>query len=167
MLREYTRDQYLEKVSWIKAAQRYISMTTDMIVGFPGETDAEFEETITLAHEVGFDGVFAFKYSPRPNTPAIKMADSIPEEVKSQRLAILLERQRQIQTESYKRHLGEFAPVMVEGRNDARGQLIGRHSQNKTVNFTTNALIQPAVGSYVNVRITKTTPNSLVGEMVV
>jgi tRNA-2-methylthio-N6-dimethylallyladenosine synthase len=167
MLREYTRDQYLEKIAWIKSAKRYISMTTDLIVGFPGETDSEFEETITLAHEVGYDGVFAFKYSPRPNTPAIEMDDSIPEEVKSQRLAILLERQRQIQTESYKRHLGEVAPVMVEGRNEARGQIIGRHSQNKTVNFTTSALIQPAIGSYVNVRITKTHPNSLVGEMVV
>jgi tRNA-2-methylthio-N6-dimethylallyladenosine synthase len=167
MLREYTREQYLEKIGWIKAARRYISLTTDLIVGFPGETDAEFEETITLAHEVGFDGVFAFKYSPRPNTPAIKMDDSIPEELKSERLAILLERQRQIQTEGYKRHLGEVAPVMVEGRNESRGQLIGRHSQNKTVNFTTSALIQPAIGSYVNVRITKIHPNSLVGEMVV
>jgi tRNA-2-methylthio-N6-dimethylallyladenosine synthase len=166
MLREYTREQYLEKAEWIKNSRRAISMTTDMIVGFPGETEAEFEETITLCHEVGFDGVFAFKYSPRPNTPAIKMDDSIPEEVKSRRLAVLLEQQRQIQTVSYQRHVGEVTQVMVEGRNENRGQVVGRHSQNKTVNFTTTALIQPAIGSYVNVRITKAHPNSLVGEMV-
>jgi tRNA-2-methylthio-N6-dimethylallyladenosine synthase len=166
MLREYTREQYLEKAEWIKNSRRAISMTTDMIVGFPGETEAEFEETITLCHQVGFDGVFAFKYSPRPNTPAIKMDDSIPEEVKSRRLAVLLEQQRQIQTVSYQRHVGEVTQVMVEGRNENRGQVVGRHSQNKTVNFTTTALIQPAIGSYVNVRITKAHPNSLVGEMV-
>jgi tRNA-2-methylthio-N6-dimethylallyladenosine synthase len=94
------------------------------------------------------------------------MEDGIPEEVKSQRLAVLLERQRHIQAINYQRHVGEIAQVMVEGRNESRGQLVGRHSQNKTVNFVTTALIQPAMGSYVNVRITKAHPNSLVGEMV-
>jgi tRNA-2-methylthio-N6-dimethylallyladenosine synthase len=166
MLREYTREMYLEKISWIKSAKRDISMTTDMIVGFPGETEADFEETITLCHAVGYDGIFSFKYSPRPNTPAISMEDSIPEEVKSQRLAILMERQRQIQAHNYQRHLGQTVQVMVEGRNEARGQIIGRSSQNKTVNFTTSSPIQPATGSYVNVLITKVTPNSLVGQAV-
>jgi tRNA-2-methylthio-N6-dimethylallyladenosine synthase len=165
MLREYSREQYLEKAAWIRRSKRSISLTTDMIVGFPGETDADFAETLTLCDQVGFDGVFAFKYSARPNTPAVRMADGIPEEVKSQRLANLLERQRQIQALNYQRHVGEVAQVMVEGRNESRGQIIGRHSQNKTVNFVTTALIQPATGSYVNVRITKAHPNSLVGEM--
>jgi tRNA-2-methylthio-N6-dimethylallyladenosine synthase len=95
------------------------------------------------------------------------MEDSISEEEKAKRLAVLLDRQRQIQSINYQRHLGEVAEVMIEGRNEARGQILGRHSQNKTVNFTTSALIQPAVGSYVDVRITKALPNSLVGEMVV
>jgi tRNA-2-methylthio-N6-dimethylallyladenosine synthase len=167
MAREYTCEEYLEKIEWIKHSRRFISMTTDIIVGFPGETDTDFEETITLCHQVGFDGVFAFKYSPRPNTPALKMDDSISEEIKSQRLAILLERQRQIQAVSNQRHIGEVAQVMVEGNNQARGQIIGRHSQNKTVNFTTTSLIRPATGSYVNVVITKAHPNSLAGEMVV
>jgi tRNA-2-methylthio-N6-dimethylallyladenosine synthase len=166
MLREYTREMYLEKISWIKSAKRDISITTDMIVGFPGETEADFEETITLCHAVGYDGIFSFKYSPRPNTPAISMEDSISEEVKSQRLAVLMERQRQIQAENYKRHLGQTVQVMVEGRNEARGQIVGRSSQNKTVNFTTISPIQPAIGSYVNVLITKVTPNSLVGQAV-
>jgi tRNA-2-methylthio-N6-dimethylallyladenosine synthase len=164
MLREYTREMYLEKISWIKSAKREISMTTDMIVGFPGETEADFEETLTLCQAVGYDGIFSFKYSPRPNTPAISMEDSIPETVKSQRLAILMERQRQIQAHNYQRHLGQTVQVMVEGRNEARSQIVGRSSQNKTVNFTTNSPIQPATGSYVNVLITKVTPNSLVGQ---
>jgi tRNA-2-methylthio-N6-dimethylallyladenosine synthase len=166
MLREYTREMYLEKIAWIKAAKRDLSMTTDMIVGFPGETDADFEQTIDLCREVGYDGVFSFKYSPRPNTPAIGMEDSIPEEVKAERLAILMERQRQIQSVSYQRHVGQDLQVMVEGFNETRAQVIGRSSQNKTVNFVTASPIRPAVGSYVNVRITKATPNSLVGEAV-
>ncbi len=86
--REYTREQYLERIAWIKAAKRPISMTTDIIVGFPGETAEDFIETMELLAEVQYDAVFAFKYSPRPNTPAIHMADSIPEEEKSQRLQI-------------------------------------------------------------------------------
>ena len=166
MLREYTRNEYLERVSWMKSARRKISLTTDIIVGFPGETEAEFEETITLLHAAQYDGVFSFKYSPRRNTPAIHMQDSIPDEEKARRLSILMDRQREIQRANYEKHLGEAVEVMVEGRNEARGQLIGRSSQNKTVNFTTKAMIQPATGSYVSVLITKSFPNSLVGEMV-
>src|SRR5712672_2055799 len=91
MQREYSREQYLERIAWIKAARRPISITTDMIVGFPGETDEDFEQTLSLAAAVGFDAVFAFKFSPRPNTPAISLADSIPEEEKSRRLQGLLD----------------------------------------------------------------------------
>jgi tRNA-2-methylthio-N6-dimethylallyladenosine synthase len=166
MLREYTREMYLEKLSWIHSAKRDISITTDMIVGFPGETDAEFEETIELCHQAQYDGIFSFKYSPRPNTPAVSMPDSIPEEVKSQRLSILMERQRQIQAHNYQRHVGQTIQVMVEGFNEGRQQVIGRSSQNKTVNFTTSLPIRPATGSYMNVLITKATPNSLVGAAV-
>jgi tRNA-2-methylthio-N6-dimethylallyladenosine synthase len=135
-----------------------------MIVGFPGETDRDFEETITLLEAVGYDGVFGFKYSPRPNTPAIAMHDSIAEDVKAQRLAILNERQRDIQRMNYARHLEETVEVMVESHNTARGQVTGRSAQNKTVNFTCDSW--PMVGSYVEVRITTVFPNSLVGEAV-
>jgi tRNA-2-methylthio-N6-dimethylallyladenosine synthase len=166
MLREYTREDYLERISWMKSAKRHISLTTDIIVGFPGETDQEFEETITLLGQVGYDGVFSFKYSPRPNTPAIRMTDSIPDEEKAKRLGILQERQREIQRFNYEKQVGEVLEVMVEGRNEARGQIIGRSTQNKTVNFTTNSPILPATGSYAHVRVTKSFPNSLVGEMV-
>ena len=172
MSREYTREWYLERMSWIKAATRDISITSDMIVGFPGETDADFEETITLVGEVKYDAVFAFKFSPRPNTPAVTMADSIPDAVKTERLRLLNDRQREIQREHYVRHLGQVQEVMVEGYNQARDQVIGRSTQNKTVNFTfagDAAQIEaprPPLGSYVPVRITQTLPNCLVGEAV-
>ncbi len=97
MRRTYTRDEYLEKLSWIRGARRPISVTSDVIIGFPGETAEDFEETLTLLDAAQFDSVFAFKYSPRPNTPSLSMPDVIPEEEKSRRLAILQERQRQIQ----------------------------------------------------------------------
>jgi tRNA-2-methylthio-N6-dimethylallyladenosine synthase len=166
MSREYTREMYLEKISWIRAARREIALTSDVIVGFPGETSAEFEETITLLHECQFDGVFGFKYSPRPNTPAIAMADIIPEAEKSQRLTILQERQREIQRANYERKIGRVIEVMVEGKNEARNQVVGRTSQNITLNFTAASPV-PAAGSYVNVLVTKSFPNSLVGEMAV
>jgi tRNA-2-methylthio-N6-dimethylallyladenosine synthase len=164
MAREYTRDWYLERISWMKAAKRRISLSTDIIVGFPGETPDDFIQTMDLLAEVQYDCVFGFKYSPRPNTPALVMIDSIPEAEKAQRLQVLLERQREIQRVSYSRHLGEVMEVMVEGQNPARGQVSGRSSQNKSVNFTTGSPIAPAPGTYMQVRITATHPNSLVGE---
>jgi tRNA-2-methylthio-N6-dimethylallyladenosine synthase len=166
MSREYTREWYLERIAWIKVAKREISMTTDIIVGFPGETEQDVEDTATLLEEVKYDAVFAFKYSPRPNTPAITMADSIPEEEKSRRLQVILERQKEVQRKGYARHLGTIAEVMVEGHNTARNQVIGRSSQNKTINFTTGLPILPAPGSYLQVKITQTFPNSLVGEAI-
>ncbi|HEV3041217.1 MAG TPA: tRNA (N6-isopentenyl adenosine(37)-C2)-methylthiotransferase MiaB [Candidatus Angelobacter sp.] len=165
MNREYTRETYLERIAWIRSAKREIALTTDVIVGFPGETDCEFEETITLLYECQYDGVFSFKYSPRPNTPALGMADSIAEEQKSARLQILQERQREIQRANYERRVGKILEVMVEGKNEARGQVIGRTSQNITLNFTTSSMV-PEAGTYANVLVTKSFPNSLVGRMV-
>jgi len=166
MAREYTRDWYLERISWIKAARRPISLSTDIIVGFPGETPDEFVETMDLLAEVQYDCVFGFKYSPRPNTPALVMIDSIPDSEKAHRLQVLLDRQREIQRGNYARHLGQIMEVMIEGANPARGQINGRSSQNKPVNFTCAQPIAPAPGSYMQVRITATHPNSLVGEAV-
>ena len=97
MQRLYTREQYLERISWIKAARREISITSDMIVGFPGETEADFEASLSLLDEVGYDSIFGFKYSPRPNTPSLKLEDAIPDEEKVRRLAVLNEKQREIQ----------------------------------------------------------------------
>jgi len=164
MQRLYTRDQYLERIAWMKASRRDISITTDIIVGFPGETREDFEETISLMHEVRYDGAFTFKYSPRPNTAALSLGDVISEEEKSLRLSILMERIREIQKENQKRHIGQMLEVMVEGRNDLRKQWIGRTSQNKVVNFTALPETKLEPGMYANVRINQTFPNSLVGE---
>jgi tRNA-2-methylthio-N6-dimethylallyladenosine synthase len=167
MQRLYTRDQYLERIAWMKSAQRDISITTDVIVGFPGETEEDFQQTLALLDEVGFDGVFAFKYSPRPNTPSYTMEDAIPDEEKSRRLNVLLEKQRAIQKASYQKHLGQQIEVMVEGRNEARQQWMGRTSQNKTLNFTAPESVNLEQGSYVPVCVTVAFPNSLLGEMVI
>jgi len=166
MAREYTCDWYLERISWIKASKRKISLSTDIIVGFPGESADDFIQTMDLLREVQYDCVFGFKYSGRPNTPALTMIDSVSDAEKATRLQVVLERQREIQRANYAKHLGEEMEVMVEGTNPARGQIAGRSSQNKSVNFTTALPISPAPGSYMKVRITNTFPNSLVGEAI-
>jgi tRNA-2-methylthio-N6-dimethylallyladenosine synthase len=166
MAREYTPEWYLERISWIKAAKRPISLSTDIIVGFPGETAGDFIHTMDLLAEVQYDCVFAFRYSARPNTPALVMIDTIPEAEKAQRLQVLLERQREIQRINYSKHIGEIVEVMVEGAIPARGQVAGRSSQNKPVNFEWSQPIAPAPGSYLRVKITAAFPNSLVGQVV-
>ena len=166
MAREYTPEWYLERISWIKSARRQISLSTDIIVGFPGETEDEFIETMDLLAEVQYDCVFAFKYSARPNTPALVMIDSIQETEKAKRLQVLLDRQREIQRFNYLKHIGETLEVMVEGQNPARGQITGRSTQNKPVNFICAQPIAPAPGSYLQVKITGAHPNSLTGESI-
>ncbi|HET7103513.1 MAG TPA: tRNA (N6-isopentenyl adenosine(37)-C2)-methylthiotransferase MiaB [Terracidiphilus sp.] len=166
MAREYTREWYLERIGWIKGAKRNISLSTDVIVGFPSESENEFIETMDLLAEVEYDCVFGFKYSGRPNTPALTMIDSIPEAEKAHRLQVLLERQRDIQRVNYAKHLGEMIEVMVEGMNPSRGQVSGRSSQNTPVNFIPAQPIAPAPGSYAYVKITGSFPNSLAGEAV-
>jgi len=175
MQRLYTRDEYMERIAWMKAAKREISITTDVIVGFPGETERDFSQTLDLLDEVGYDGVFSFKYSPRPNTPAIGLEDAIPDAEKARRLDVLMAKQRDIQKLRYKNYIGKISEVMVEGYNEARGQWIGRTSQNKTLNFTLPsgksadavATTIPRTGTYAQVRVTTSFPNSLLGELVI
>jgi tRNA-2-methylthio-N6-dimethylallyladenosine synthase len=167
MQRLYTREQYMERVAWMKAAKREISITSDVIVGFPGETEEDFAETLSLLEEVGYDSVFTFKYSPRPNTPSLALEDAIPDQEKSRRLEVLMAKQKEIQIARYKKYIGTVSEVMVEGRNESRRQWIGRTSQNKTLNFTAPESAAPKVGTYVPVRATASFPNSLLGEMVV
>ncbi len=166
MAREYTSDWYLERIAWIKAARRPISISSDIIVGFPGETADDFIQTMNLLDEVQYDCVFCFKYSGRPNTPALTMIDSIPDAEKSARLQVVLDRQREIQRVNYAKHIGQVMEVMVEGAHPERGQIAGRSTQNKPVNFTCAQPIAPAPGNYLQVKITATHPNSLVGEAV-
>jgi tRNA-2-methylthio-N6-dimethylallyladenosine synthase len=166
MNREYSREDYLEKITWIKAARRPIAISTDIIVGFPGETEGDLAETMDLLSQVEYDCVFGFKYSGRPNTPALTMVDSIPDAEKAARLQVVLDRQREIQRVNYAKHLAEIVEIMVEGVKPARRQIIGRNSQNIPVNFTCSQAIAPAPGSYLQVKITATHPNSLEGESV-
>jgi tRNA-2-methylthio-N6-dimethylallyladenosine synthase len=165
MQRLYTREQYLERIAWIKSAKRDIAITTDVIVGFPGETEADLAETLTLLDEVGYDGIFSFKYSPRPNTPALHLEDAIPDEEKARRLEVVMARQRDIQVDQNKKYVGTISEALVEGHNEARGQWVGRTSQNKTLNFTASEATMPKLGTYVPVLVTASFPNSLVGEM--
>jgi tRNA-2-methylthio-N6-dimethylallyladenosine synthase len=165
MDRLYTRDDYMRRIDWLKNARRRYSLTTDIIVGFPGETEEDFQQTLDLLDEVQYDSLFSFKYSPRPNTSAIAMEDRIPEEEKQRRLVILQEKQRAIQIRRNAELIGGIQEVLVEGRNHALGQWIGRTSCNRTLNFTHPAT-DGLAGQYLPVRVTRSGPNSLVGESV-
>ena len=165
MQRLYTRSEYMRRIEWMKNASRPIAITTDIIVGFPGESEEDFQATLALIEEVEYDSLFAFKYSPRPNTAALGMADQVPEEEKTRRIMILLERQRAIQIRRNAATIGEVREVHVEGRNEALGQWIGRTTDNKTLNFTHCGPEGTSLtGTYLPVRITRAGPNSLVGE---
>jgi tRNA-2-methylthio-N6-dimethylallyladenosine synthase len=165
MDRRYTRAEYMERIEWIRSAKRGYALTTDIIVGFPGETEKDFQETLDLLDEVRYDSLFSFKYSPRPNTAALKMDGHIPEEEKSRRLAIVQEKQRSIQIQRNAKLIGSLMEVMVEGRHQALGQWIGRTSCNRTLNFShPESAGETLVGKYLDVRVTRSGPNSLVGE---
>jgi len=164
MARTYTRDEYLAKIEMMRAAKREISITTDIIVGFPGETEKDFDETLSLLDVAQYDGAFSFKYSPRPNTPSLKMEDAIPDEEKSRRLAILIDRQREIQRARNERLVGKAYEVLVEGKSRRESQWSGHTSSNRVMNFTSQR--QESLGDYVQVKVTGATPNSLVGERI-
>jgi tRNA-2-methylthio-N6-dimethylallyladenosine synthase len=166
MQRLYTRDEYMQRIAWMKSTRRPIAITTDVIVGFPGETEADFEATLGLLDEVGYDSIFSFKYSRRPNTSALALGDHIAEEEKGRRLAILQEQQRQIQIRRNAAYVGAVEECLVEGFNKATGQWIGRTSQNKTLNFLRPVEEGDLTGSYVEARVTRAGPNSLAGEYV-
>jgi tRNA-2-methylthio-N6-dimethylallyladenosine synthase len=165
MQRTYSRDEYLEKIALIRSARRPISVTSDLIVGFPGESEQDFAETLTLLDAAQYDGAFSFKYSPRPNTPALSMADPILEEEKGRRLAVLQEHQRQIQTARNETLIGQSFEVLVDGQSRRENQWAGRTSSNRTVNFTSPRA--ELLGEYAQVRILRAGPNSLVGEHVI
>ena len=164
MARTYTREEYLERIALIRAARREISITTDIIVGFPGETEQHFRETLSLLEEVRYDALFAFKYSPRPNTPSLAMNDPIPEEEKGRRLAVLQDVQREIQTARHAKMIGQTMEVLVSGKSRRENRWSGHASSNRVLNFTSSA--QDLLGTYVNVRVVDAGPASLIGEHV-
>jgi tRNA-2-methylthio-N6-dimethylallyladenosine synthase len=164
MARTYTREAYLEKIRCIRRAKRAISISTDIIVGFCGETLDDFEQTLSLLDEVGYDQVFSFKYSPRPKTAAGHFEDTVTEEEKGRRLMVLQNKQREIQIQRNHGCLGREYEVLVEGFHARLGQAVGRTTNNRIINFSGN----PAwVGQYMLVRVTASGPNSLVGRRVV
>jgi tRNA-2-methylthio-N6-dimethylallyladenosine synthase len=161
MQRTYTREEYLDIIAMLRRARRPISITTDIIVGFPGETESDFEETLSLLDIAQYDGAFSFKYSPRPNTPAEDWPDQIPEEEKGRRLSVLQEKQRQIQMARNEALVGQTFEVLVDTRSARGNQWAGRTTSNRVVNFTSPRT--SLLGEYVQVRITRAGPNSLVG----
>ncbi len=165
MGRAYTREEYLERVALLRSAVPDLAITTDIIVGFPGETEAEFVETLTLMREVAFDGCFAFKFSPRPGTPAARLPDQHSESVKADRLQRVLELQRQISLERNQTMIGLQREVLVdrELRKRDSGLGAGRTRQNKIVHF---GGAQVEEGRLVTVEITEVTPHHLKGILI-
>ena len=162
MQRTYSREEYLEKIALIRGAMRTISITTDIIVGFPGETEQDLAETLTLLDAVQYDGMYSFKYSPRPHTPSLAMSDAVPEAEKSRRLAILQERQREIQTKKHSSMVGETFEILVSGKSRRENHWSGHTTCHRVINFTSQE--QSLLGKYVRVRVTGAAPNCLVGE---
>src|SRR5713101_5901306 len=162
MQRTYSRGEYLEKIAMMREAKRPIAITTDIIVGFPGETESEFEETLSLLDEVKYDSMFSFKYSPRPNTPSLSMSDSISEDEKSRRLAVLQDRQREIQAAKNARLVGEQFEVLVSGKLRRENQWSGYTTAHRMISFASQE--RELLGTYVQVLVTGAGSNSLVGE---
>ena len=135
MQRTYRREEYLRKIEYLRGVCPDISLSTDIIVGYPGESDVEFEETLSLLEEVQYDSIYSFKYSPRPGTPAAGLGDSIAEPVKSVRLARVQDLQKAITAGRLHRFVGRVEEVLVEGESRQGGQACGRTRANVVVNF--------------------------------
>jgi len=165
MKRGASGDIFLKLIERIRKTIPGVAIRTSFIAGFPGETEADFEDTLTLLDTVGYDSVFAFKYSPRPNTSAAVMPDAVPEEEKTRRLAILQDRQRIIQTQRNETLVGDTFEILVDAHHAARNQWAGRSTSNRVLNFTSPH--QNLLGQYVQVKVLRAGPNSLVGEQVI
>jgi tRNA-2-methylthio-N6-dimethylallyladenosine synthase len=164
MNRVYTREEYLAKVKMIQEYIPEVSLSTDIIVGFPGETEEQFIDTMTLLSEVPFETIYAFKYSPRPFTKAAQFTDQVDEDVKSERLQRLFEHHREIAFKLVEKYVGQVLPVLVEKTESRDATLIsGRTTQNKIVHFVGS---KDLVGQTVPVRITRAFPVNFRGELV-
>ncbi len=162
MIRRYTRVEYTERMQRLKASRPGLTLSTDVIVGFPGETDADFEATLDLVKDVGFTGLYGFKYSPRPFTPALKLANDVPESVKSERLArlfALAESQTRAHLDSL---VGTSQRVLVEGASKVNGKVTGRTERNEIVHLDIPAE-RELVGALVDVEIAQAFKHSLHG----
>ena len=164
MARKYNREQYLELVRKIKEAIPNVALTTDIIVGFPNETEEQFEETLSLYREVGFESAYTFIYSPREGTPAAKMQDNVPMEVKKERLQRLNPLVNEFSAKAMKKYEGEIVEVLVEGESKNNPEVLAGYTRrNKLVNFRGP---KSAIGKLVKVKITNAKTWTLDGEMV-
>ena len=164
MNRGYSVEKYMETIRLIQEKMPGVALSTDIIVGFPGETDAQFEDTLQLVRDVGYDSIFAFKYSPRPFTKALKYTDHVSDEVMTERLQRLLALQREVSFELAKRYQDKNLEVLVENVDRNQPHLLaGRSTHNKLVQFEGEASL---VGQMVMVRVTKAQPLVLLGERV-
>jgi tRNA-2-methylthio-N6-dimethylallyladenosine synthase len=164
MNRGYTRERYLELIDELRETVPGLALSTDLIVGFPGETEADFEATVAMVERVGYDNVFVFRYSPRPGTPAAAMPEQVPMEVKARRNAALLAVAGRVATERSRALVGRTVEVLVDGvaKRDA-GELSGRTRCNRVVNFPAER--RSVVGDVVHVQITEALPHSLRGRL--
>ncbi len=162
MNRGYTRAEYLAKIAMIKKAIPNVVLSTDIIVGFPGETEEQFQDTLSLVQEVRPETIFAFKYSPRPFTKAARFEDQVDETIKSERLQRLFALHNKMAFEMVERYVGQTLEVLVDHYDEKRKNASGRSSQNKLVFFDGEAV---QVGQMLPVRITKASPAVLRGEM--
>jgi tRNA-2-methylthio-N6-dimethylallyladenosine synthase len=162
MNRRYTRKEYLDKVKRLREAVPHVTLTTDIIVGFPGEQERDFEMTMGLLEEVQYDGIFAFKYSKRPGTAALKLNDHLPDEIKEGRLAQVLDLQGKMTSRSNARLVNSVQEVLVDGLSKKGGTLSGRTRGNKAVNFDAPATL---IGSLVQIKIIAAGMNSLTGQL--
>lgn len=164
MKRGHTRADYLEKINKLKAIRPGISLSSDFIIGFPGETDADFEDTMNLLEEVGFDLSFSFVYSPRPGTPAADLEDGVPEAIKKARLQRFKDRNNEMTLEYSRQMLGSIQTVLIEGISKKNPlHVTGRTENNRVVNFAAHPRL---IGQFANVMINEVLPNSLRGRLV-
>ena len=164
MNRHYTREQYLDRVEKLRAAIPGIGLSTDIIVSFPGETEAQFEDTMNLVNEVRYDSAFTFVYSPRTGTKAAAMKELIPEKVSSERIGRLIALQESLQKETLKRFIGQEEEILVEGMSKRSNLAVsgkGRHAVSVTVEGD-----EQDIGQILKCRITGLKNNTLIGERI-
>jgi tRNA-2-methylthio-N6-dimethylallyladenosine synthase len=163
MNRRHTAETYRRLIDKVRAARPDIALSSDFIVGFPGETDADFRDTLSLVDDVRFASAFSFKYSPRPGTPAADLEDQVPEETKTERLALLQQR-LEVQRQAFNRGtIGRTVDVLLEKPGRHPGQLAGKSPHLQAVQMPGEGC---SVGDIVPVRITGVATNSLFGEIV-
>jgi tRNA-2-methylthio-N6-dimethylallyladenosine synthase len=164
MRRGYTRSEYLERIRELERRCPQVSLSTDIIVGFPGETDDEFADTLELLSQLEYDEIFSFMYSPRAHTVSAKLyEDNVPEDVKKDRLQRVLSLQRKIALKKNRQKIGSVEEVLIEGNSKLKGgQMMGRTRTNRIVNVTGSGVL---IGSTILVQITGATANSLIGEV--